>query len=333
MSLFDAECRCLRLSAHEHDPASSRILASSLFFHEHLGPHSCLDSCAHCIGRVLLGRIEIAVNACKAFLQAYGTEESSFLWEDDEGTTHEIHHEGGESRAMLWVSTPRSVQSSRSSMLTNVFSLSSTTSTPCLIPNTLLKFTHVFLGDDLWAHIRFQINAGETQIWNRGGVVPPGHDALLRAAQIVNPRAKLCHGDLDAPAAEPGVRVLGTPLGHRAYVEAQLQRTRDDHQQLLDGLPLVQNLQSAWLLLLFCAATRANYFLRVVHPFSSESVARQHDTRVRQCFGALLGQLHHPTWKSAAFLCTGSPERSAHCTRGSLGELGRLRHTRMAGSC
>ena len=97
-----------------------------------------------------------------------------------------------------------------------------------------------------------------------------------------------------------------TPLGHREYVEAQLQRTADD-QQLLDRIPLVRDLQSAWLLLLFCASTRANCFLRVVHPSASESFARHHDSSIWQCFSSLLGQLpHHPTWEVGGLpLCMG----------------------------
>ena len=106
-------------------------------------------------------------------------------------------------------------------------------------------------------------------------------------------------------------RFFGTPLGHRAQVEAQLQRTVDDHQQLLDRIPLIHDLQS--LLLLFCASTRTNHFLRVVHPSASEPFAQHHDTGIWQCFSSLLGQLpHRPT------LGSGSPECSAHCPRGPL---------------
>ena len=77
---------------------------------------------------------------------------------------------------------------------------------------------------------------------------------------------------------------------------------------------------SPWLLLLFCAAPRANNFLRVVHPSCSESFARQHDTRNWESFSVLLGQLpHRQHGKSTAFLCA-----LEDWTRCSLGELGRL---------
>ena len=50
----------------------------------------------------------------------------------------------------------------------------------------------------------------------------------------------------------------------------------------------LQDLQCAWLLLLFCAATRANYFLRVVQPAWSERFAAAHNENVWNCTQELL---------------------------------------------
>ena len=163
-------------------------------------------------------------------------------------------------------------------------------STLCLL-NALVT-SMVFCDDDLWALSRIQIHAGKTQIWNRG-VVPPGHDALLRAAaaQIVDPHERSCHR-----AWHQGSREHHWVTG--PTLRPQLPRTADDNHQLLNRIPLIRDLQSVWLMLLFCASTRANYFLRVVHPSASESFAQHHDTSMWQCFSSLLGQLpHRPTWE------------------------------------
>ena len=96
---------------------------------------------------------------------------------------------------------------------------------------------HGILRAALWNHSRIQLHTGKLQMWNRVGIVPRGHDALLAAAQIVDPTAQIWFGDHDAPAAERGIRVLGTPLGERAYVEAQLQRTVEEHRHLLARIP------------------------------------------------------------------------------------------------
>ena len=102
-------------------------------------------------------------------------------------------------------SLPHSVGSS---MGASTFSLSLMMSTLCLLLNAFVTSMVSAI----------QIHAGKTQIWNRAGVVPPGHDAFLRAAQTVDLHAKLWCGDLDDPVSERGIKVLGTPLGHRACV-------------------------------------------------------------------------------------------------------------------
>ena len=83
--------------------------------------------------------------------------------------------------------------------------------------------------------------------------------------------------------------MLGTPLGHREFVEAQLRAITAEHQVLLNRIPHVTDLQCAWLLLLFCAASRPNYVLRVVHPDATREFAAQHDEDARRCLGRLLG--------------------------------------------
>ena len=114
---------------------------------------------------------------------------------------------------------------------------------------------------------------------------------------MADPHAKLWHSDWDDRGTERGIKVLGTPLGHRADFEAQLQRTADDHQQLLDRIPLVRDLQSAWLLFVLRVNARELLPSRGP-PFCFESFARLHDTRIWQCFSAFLGQLsHRPTWE------------------------------------
>ena len=61
------------------------------------------------------------------------------------------------------------------------------------------------------------------------------------------------------------MKVLGTPLGSPKFVRARLLELSASHPRL-DKIPLVSDLQSAWLLLLFCAASLSNYILRVLHP-------------------------------------------------------------------
>ena len=81
-------------------------------------------------------------------------------------------------------------------------------------------------------------------------------------------------------------------------------------------------------LLLYCASTRANYFLRVCLPVSAGSFAVQHDNNVWHCLCQLIGHLpHRPTWERGSLPAHGrcwSSQCIPFFTCCVLGQLGRL---------
>ena len=83
---------------------------------------------------------------------------------------------------------------------------------------------------------------------------------LERIAQAGDPEARVWRegGETDLPPGRQGVVVLGTPLGHPAFIHAHLEKKVEEQRKLLTRIPLVPDLQSAWLILLHCAAARAN---------------------------------------------------------------------------
>ena len=267
-------------------------------------------------------------------LQFYGNP-SSYLWDYDHGTTHEIKQsEGGEQgdplMLMLHVlGQHQALLAVQSQLLPNerlmafhgdVYAVSE--------PERTCKL-HNILRQELWDYSRIQINAEKTQIWNRGGHVPTDHDVLLAAVRREDPEAQVWFGDFQVPAALRGIRVLGTPLGTSEFVQAQLQATVESHKVLLSRIPVVPDLQSAFLVLLFCASSRATYYLRVCNPTFAERFAQQHDSQVCQCFWrtSLASCLTKQRGSWAAFLFT--LEVSAFGTPFArpmlfLGQLGRL---------
>ena len=78
----------------------------------------------------------------------------------------------------------------------------------------------------------------------------------------------------DKPEAQRGVVVLGTPLGHPAFVQAWAEDRMRLERQLLDHLPHLPDLQCAWLLLLMCASPRTNHAIRTLPPSESVAYAR-----------------------------------------------------------
>ena len=74
-----------------------------------------------------------------------------------------------------------------------------------------------------------------------------------------------------------------------------------NHQVLLDRIPHVQDLQSAWLLLVFFASPRPNYILRMLHPVATREFARQHDLSAKRCLEQILHTtIPEETWTLAS---------------------------------
>ena len=136
---------------------------------------------------------------------------------------------------------------------------------------------------ELQRHASIQINVGKTQVWNAGGERPQGCDIL----EMLAPEERVWRGS-GVPLSEQGIRVLGTPLGHPEYVNAQLLVTTTKHQCLLERIPAVPHIQSAWALLLHCAGARANCLLRVVRPELVQSFAERHTVGLWRCLASIL---------------------------------------------
>ena len=106
--------------------------------------------------------------------------------------------------------------------------------------------------------------SGCAKVWNRGGVTQDGVDELQRRARRLKPEAVVWKVDPQLP--QQGVRVLGVPIGGGEFVRVFLEKKNKDHETLFQRIPWLNDPQSAWLLLLMCASTRANFWLRSVHP-------------------------------------------------------------------
>ena len=96
-------------------------------------------------------------------------------------------------------------------------------------------------------------------------------------------------GGLLSPRGSRGLKCWGCPLSHADFVTAQLETIARKHQVLLQAIPNVRDVQSAWLLLLHCAVVRANFYLRVVRPDLVVQFARTHDASLWQCMCRILG--------------------------------------------
>ena len=136
-----------------------------------------------------------------------------------------------------------------------------------------------------------QVHLGKTRAWNAAGEEPPG---LVEAVPVAAHEPPCWTGNWALPPAQQGLIVLGSPLGSREFVVATLAERRSKHDELLARLPAMQDMQSAWLLLLLCAAPRCQYLLRTVPPSVTDTFATEHDSAVARCLAVLLSGGNEP---------------------------------------
>ena len=125
---------------------------------------------------------------------------------------------------------------------------------------------HRLLEESLWAESGIRVHEGKTHLWNAIGESPPGHERLQRTAVLADPAAVVWRGSEDLPSHRCGIKVLGTPLGHQDFVRVQLEMLSAHHHTLLAHIPMVEDVQSAWLLLVHCASARRTMWLEWSSP-------------------------------------------------------------------
>ena len=84
------------------------------------------------------------------------------------------------------------------------------------------------------------------------------------------------------------MEVLGATFEFAGYVYARLTAAFVVHETLPDRTPAVPDLQSAWVLLPYCAAVRLNYVLRSVRPKLTEPFVERHGNAVWCCLSRIL---------------------------------------------
>ena len=75
------------------------------------------------------------------------------------------------------------------------------------------------------------------------------------------------------------LKILGVPVGHPEHVVRELAQKAKEHSLLYERIPLVEDVQAAWLLLTFCAATRPIFGCALFFEFTQDC-AEVHDRSV-----------------------------------------------------
>ena len=218
---------------------------------------------------------------------------SEYLWEDSRGTVHRIPQgEGGEQgdalMPLLFAVGQHNALEAVSAQLWPEERLIAFLDDIYLVTSTVrVGAVYAIAEEQLRLRAQIRIHGGRTKVWNRSGQRPPICDVLERIARIQNPQAVVWRGS-NIPTELQGIKVLGTPLGHADFVSRHLRTVTEEQRCLLDRIPMLHDVQSAWLLLLHCAAARANYQIRSVHPDAVAGYAQTHDENLWQCLCCIL---------------------------------------------
>ena len=225
-------------------------------------------------------------NRSLPFVRTFYGQPSQYVWHDDQGRHHLISQaEGGEQGdplmpALFSLGQSRAVQAIHSQLHPTEMLLAYLDDIYAVVAPDRVRTVYDVMANELRTHTRIQLNSGKARVRNAAGATPPGLEVLGPEVWV---------GNTTLPREQQGITILGAPLGTAEYVAQQLLHSTQSHQALLERIPTVDDLQSAWLLLLFCASPRCNHTLRTTPPQLTQDFATRHDTSVAACLQTLLG--------------------------------------------
>ena len=224
-------------------------------------------------------------NKCIPFVRMFYGRQSQFVWHDTDGHAHVIAQaEGGEQGdplmpALFALGQRPALREVQRHLAPNEHLMAFLDDIYVAVPPQRVRPVYDLLATHLHQHAHIHLNQGKTRVWNAAGTEPPNIASLGPDVWV---------GNTNLPATHQGLTVLGAPLGSPSFVQHQLQHTLQTHQQLLQRIPTLDDLQASWLLLLFCASPRSTYLLRMCTPESTKEFAEAHDTAIGGCLQSLL---------------------------------------------
>ena len=224
-------------------------------------------------------------NRCIPFVRMFYGQQSQFVWHDTQGHAHVITQaEGGEQGdplmpALFALGQRPALREVQRQLAPNEYLMAFLDDIYVAVTPQRVRPVYDLLATHLHHHARIHLNQGKTRVWNAAGAEPPNIASLGPDVWVGNP---------NLPATHQGLTVLGAPVGSSMFVQHQLQHTLHTHQQLLQRIPTLDDLQASWLLLLFCASPRSTYLLRMCAPDSTKDFAEAHDTAIGACLQSLL---------------------------------------------
>ena len=232
------------------------------------------------------------LNSLLPFVRQWYARVSRFWWHDEQGTGHWIEQgDGGEQGdammpALFCLAMRRALEEIQALLPAGalVFAYLDDVYVVCDHNDTFQCYQVVREILHLRCHI--DINMGKLAAWGRGTNEPP--------PRVVELGGTVWKGSL--PENQQGIKVVGTPIGTPQYIQEFGRNVVNDEAQLLQQIPKLTSLQTAWLILYFCAVPKINHLLRTLPPTHAVGPARLHDEAILHVFTQLFGIPSPETW-------------------------------------
>jgi len=216
-------------------------------------------------------------NAALAPLMPYArlfyAQDSTYVWYDDAGVAHEVRQGEGVEQgdalapALFSLALHRALRVAEERLEHGEVLVAFLDDVYLLTRPERAREAFDSVTDAIATHAGIQTHLGKCRVWNaQGGPAPPGIGDL---------GPDVWRGDQEPE--NRGLIILGTPLGTPEFIRSQAQHRVETEESFLHWLPRLPDLQSAWLLLLFCASPRANHLLRSLPPTLARPYAEAHD--------------------------------------------------------
>ena len=215
------------------------------------------------------------------FVRATYADPTSYAWADEAGEVHHIvQAEGGEQGDPLMpllfslaIHDPLEEASRELRPEEHLFAYLDDVYFSADVPNRT-RTVYDSLGEKLFTQAGIRLHSGNTRVWNRASVCPEGMAEL--GPEVWNPE---------------GVKVLGTLVGSRAFVDEVINRRLREEQKLWEAIPWVPDFQAGWQILTQCAGPRCHHIIRTLPPSQSADYAQGHDEGMKRTMDNLLGGL------------------------------------------
>ena len=212
------------------------------------------------------------------FLKKFYSSPSTYIWEDDMGTQHEVTQGGGEQgdplMPMLFCLGQHGALAAAGEKLFAFLDIY------LICQPDRVQDVHRILEEELRTKVGIRVHHGKTQICNISGCTLKGVDVMTKIGRRTVKDAVLWRGDQNLPVGQQRSECWECPSVRRSTSRTIWPRKTDEHQVLTDRIPLVQDLQAAWLLLFYCAGSRATFWLRSVRPQFTADFADAHDRQM-----------------------------------------------------